>query len=102
MTFGEPVHPKSCSEMWQFCLDEDSDEILVYIPEFRSFSIRVPGSGAIQNIYYCPWCGEKLPEDVRDLWFEEMTRLFGEDFEWKRTKVPEEYEDETWWRARDL
>ncbi len=30
----------------------------------------VPAGDARQLLFYCPWCGEQLPESRRDLWFD--------------------------------
>jgi hypothetical protein len=32
----------------------------------------VQAGGARQALFYCPWCGEKLPPSQRDRWFDEL------------------------------
>ena len=32
----------------------------------------VQAGGAKQQLFYCPWCGEKLPPEQRDRWFDEL------------------------------
>ena len=32
----------------------------------------VHAGDAQQSLFYCPWCGEKLPPSQRDRWFDEL------------------------------
>ena len=32
----------------------------------------VHAGDAQQSLFYCPWCGEKLPPSHRDRWFDEL------------------------------
>jgi hypothetical protein len=48
----------------------------------------VPAGPARQTLFYCPWCGEKLPDSKRDQWFDAVTSL-GID-PWS-DEVPEKY-----------
>lgn len=32
----------------------------------------VEAGGAKQQLFFCPWCGERLPPSQRDLWFDEL------------------------------
>jgi hypothetical protein len=85
-------------------LDELLEEGKVYIsysPRFRQYAIDLKGSNAVQTINYCPWCGDKLPDQLRNRWFDELEALgFDDPFEQSRTdsNFPEEYNDETWWK----
>lgn len=53
-----------------------SDEIpIVYWPQFREFGIRVlDGGSSLIVLNTCPWCGQRLPESLRDKWFEKAER----------------------------
>ncbi|MEM7780234.1 MAG: hypothetical protein AAF697_07595 [Pseudomonadota bacterium] len=35
----------------------------------------VPAGSAKQQLFYCPWCGEKLPPSQRDRWFDELEAM---------------------------
>jgi hypothetical protein len=72
------------------------DCLIQYTPEFREYGLIVHdgGSSAI-SMRFCPWCGARLPESLRDQWFEEL-RALGID-PWKQ-EVPERYRSDTWWR----
>lgn len=74
---------------------EDADVPIVYNPKFREFGIRVlDGGSSTILLSFCPWSGTKLPESLRDAWFEEVGRRgidpHGDD-------VPEEFRDERWY-----
>jgi hypothetical protein len=32
----------------------------------------IPAGGARQLLFFCPWCGERLPESKRDAWFDAL------------------------------
>lgn len=46
------------------------------------------GGVAIQEIYYCPFCGAKLPGSVRDAFFDELEAL---DLEIEDPALPDEF-----------
>jgi hypothetical protein len=48
------------------------------------------------NFTYCPWCGQCLPQSLRDTWFEEMEKR-GID-PWV-DDVPDEFKDDAWYQA---
>ena len=54
----------------------------------------VPAGSARQMLFYCPWCGEKLPNSKRDEWFDAIEAL-GLD-PWN-DDVPTEYQSDAWW-----
>jgi hypothetical protein len=41
-----------------------------YDPRFDDYWVQA--GGARQRLFYCPWCGEKLPPSQRDRWFDEL------------------------------
>lgn len=61
-----------CAKMRAGVYDRRSG--LFYCARFREYSI-VCSSGAMQNVYFCPWCGSKLPESKRDEWYERIDDL---------------------------
>ena len=71
------------------------DHILIYWPEFVEYGIIIHdgGTSAI-TIQHCPFCGTKLPESKRDLWFERLDALGIQDPD----KCPDEMNDDRWWR----
>lgn len=56
----------------------------------------VEAGTARQCLFYCPWCGEKLPASKRDQWFDAVEAL-GLD-PWL-DDVPDAFQSDTWWKA---
>jgi len=99
---------------------KDERVALHYSPIFRSYSIDVIDwwipveeiqitkdlVAAEQNITYCPWCGAKLPENLRDKYFEILENEYGLDvdiFDIKNNpNIPEEFKSDEWWKKRGL
>lgn len=78
-----------------------------YLPKFREFYVnrftgpeRTVGNSIIR-ISFCPFTGKKLPEDLRDEWFDQLDKLGLED-PWgdDEDKVPKEFHSEEWWIKR--
>jgi hypothetical protein len=55
---------------------------------------------------YCPWCGTKLPENLREEWFETLEREYGIETDIgearDRTDIPQEFWSDEWWKKRSL
>ena len=64
-----------------------------YDPRFDEY--WVPAGNARQALFYCPWCGVKLPASQRDRWFDQLEAMgidpWGND-------LPNRYRDDTWRR----
>jgi hypothetical protein len=74
----------------------ESEEIpIVYTPKLREFGIRVlDGGTSTIELLYCPWCGRKLPESLRDRWFEELRKR---GIDPSSDSIPDEFTDERWY-----
>ena len=73
-----------------------SDDIICYAPEFDEYGIVVHDSGkSYIKIDYCPWCGQKLPESKKNLWFDELERLGIENP--LEEELPEIFKSSVWW-----
>lgn len=90
--------PHACESIQMFL--EDRRVPIEYNPIMREYDILLRHSSARQGIDYCPWCGTKLPESLRDLYFETLEKLFGEDF--SRDNAPTEFQSDEWWKNRGL
>lgn len=44
-----------------------------YDPRFDLYWL--PAGAAKQQLFFCPWCGERLPPSQRDQWFDELVAL---------------------------
>ncbi len=73
-----------------------SDDIIYYCPEFDEYGIVVHDSGkSYIKIEYCPWCGQKLPDSKRNLWFDELEKLGIENP--LEEDIPEKFKSSEWW-----
>ena len=101
----------------------DLPEVLMYDPVERLYGYyltqkKVINDSLIRPIYYCPFCGAKLPtwlageNDEYDIELEKVLgnegykALFYEDPEngWclDRSKTPKEFQTDEWWIKRGL
>ena len=58
----------------------------------------------VTEIYYCPWCGSKLPKELSDEWFDILENEYGilDPHHTERKKVPIEFKTDEWWKKREL
>ena len=90
-----------CSEMEKHL---SSGEVsIVYTARYREYGISTRWeynrSAAKQLIYYCPWCGTKLPENLRDVWFNLIEEM---GLEPDDEAVPEDMKSDDWWSKKGL
>jgi hypothetical protein len=94
---------KSMEDQVLFPLEE---ALIKFSPEFRSYDFVLHGKkyGAYRDIFYCPWCGTKLPKDLGEEWGELLEKEYGlEDPGWMKTEdLPKEFQTDEWWRKRGL
>lgn len=77
---------------------ECPDVLVSYSPRFNEYGLIVHDGGfSVMCISFCPWCGFKLPESLRERWFAELEAL-GFDEPWDQ-EVPERYLTDAWYRA---
>ena len=77
-------------------LRECTKSIVLRTPKFDEYFISPRGStGDDIVITHCPWCGTKLPESKRYLWFERIEALGLESWS---DEIPEEYQSDRWFR----
>ena len=77
---------------------ECPDYVIAYSPEFDEYGLIVHDGGSSSYlIRFCPFCGNKLPESKRDMWFENLEKL-GFDDPYSQ-KIPSEYETDRWYRS---
>jgi len=74
----------------------ESNEVpIVYTPKFREYGIEVlDGGDSFILLRSCPWCCRKLPESLRQAWFQKLEGLGIDPF---GDKVPPEFSDERWY-----
>jgi len=80
---------------------ECPDVVLVYNEIFDEYGIPIKdGGNSCIKIEYCPWCGIKLPESKRDLWFEALESL-GYKAPLCDDNIPSEFKNNEWYK-KDL
>lgn len=83
-----------CCELMEInCTDERVQ--LYYNPVMDEYYIPLKRNAAKQLIRYCPWCATKLPDSVRDKYFE----LLDDD---QLENPPLEFQSDAWWKNRNL
>ncbi|MFD7455879.1 MULTISPECIES: DUF6980 family protein [unclassified Streptomyces] len=100
------MFPHCCAEMAdrvnRHCDRHDDpsscpDALISYTPRFREYALIVHDGGTSGvGIAFCPWCGRRLPESLRDRWFDELERLGVDPWE---DRVPPEFEEDRWFTA---
>ena len=71
---------------------------LMYVPKFREYGIRSrTGDTSYQLIKYCPWCGSKLPESLRDKWFDRLEKL---GLEPESPDLPKDMTTDEWYKKK--
>ena len=79
------------------------DAIIYYVPKFDEYGIIIhKGGRTYLHIHFCPWCGAKLPESKRDLWFDKLEAMGLTDIDMMnapyRTDIPKEFQTDEWYR----
>jgi len=92
-----------CPLMAEFIVDPRIP--IDYIPYLREHIITSKKFSMAHIIYYCPWCGTKLPTSVREEYFEifyDELHLTRADNLLKTPGLPEEFKTDEWWKKRGL
>lgn len=82
-----------------------TNKIIKYYPKVREYAINMFSSPSVVLLDNCPFCGAKLPESLRDQYFdilEEEYNLDNYDIDDHPEKIPEEFKSDEWWRKRRL
>ena len=76
----------------------DCPDVLVnYNPKFDEYGLIIHDGGtATMEMFYCPWCGSKLPDSKRDLWFDVLEGL-GFDNPTEQN-IPSEFLSSAWFK----
>lgn len=75
---------------------ECADALIDYNLKFDEYGIIIHDGGeAISLIEFCPYCGTKLPESKRDLWFDTLENMGIDPWE---EEVPNEFKSDAWYK----
>jgi|SRR6516162_2003866 len=73
--------------------------VILWLPQWNEYRIDISHRGhASTSIYFCPWCGKKLPEPKTDLWYKTLYELGYDDP--SEQDIPDEFNTDAWWRGR--
>ena len=99
---NNPIH--YCSIMEQIFTDQRT--YIGYNAKFREYFINMRHEKMIvSTISYCPWCGKKLPKNLRDEWFDILEAEYNLSDPWEKEQeklIPEDFQNDMWWRKRGL
>lgn len=89
--------PHCCMTMHYELLSDES--VLQYNARFREYGIKIHHSNNYIITKYCTDCGTKLPESLRNKWFQTLKQLYNlEDPEKKdKKKIPKPFLTDEWW-----
>jgi hypothetical protein len=89
---GEPPH--LCEGMGRALADLDIP--VVYNDKLREHSILIQdGGSSVALIEFCPFCGAKLPDSLRNEWFDRLEQL---GLEPDSPELPAGMSSGAWWR----
>ena len=72
-------------------------EVIHYSPQHDEYGQIVNDGGrSAYDMFYCPFCGQKLPESKRDRWFNELHDL-GYEVPLFDESIPDKYKDDSWY-----
>jgi hypothetical protein len=73
------------------------DHLVYYEMMFDEYSLIIHDGGTSTfQIHYCPWCGTKLPESKRELWFDTLQEL---GFDNPSVQdIPNEFNSDQWYK----
>lgn len=95
-------HSFCCNDMHS-AIEECS--IVDYDPVIRDYGINY-NADRVKMLFFCPWCGTKLPEALNSTIFEVIEKELGIP-RWDAdifnfTNLPEEFKTDEWWKKRGL
>ncbi|AIL66127.1 hypothetical protein NOVO_09065 [Rickettsiales bacterium Ac37b] len=92
---------KYCCEHMEGVLDKY--KVLSYSDAGRCYAIDLL-IGANKELYYCPWCGTKLPKSLDIKWMQVLREEYGikDPIFDDADKVPPEFHTDEWWKKRGL
>lgn len=91
---SEHFLPHACTDI--ITMIADPHVPLVYLFRFREYGIQLDGGSAIQEIVFCPFCGQELPGSLRDAFFDRLDDL---GLEPEDPSIPSDMQSDAWWRT---
>ena len=95
---GNTNNQHCCEEMARHLGDQEVP--ITYNPRLREYGISLLGTDdVIQTIFFCPWCGSRLPDSLREAWFGAIRDL---GLEPEDAAIPAELRTDEWWQTKKV
>ena len=76
----------------------DPDVPVDYVSKLREYGLRIlDGGSSYLVIMFCPWCGHKLPDSLREEWFDNLERLGIDPY---GDEIPTDFSDARWYAGQ--
>ncbi len=75
--------------------DRIPNKIICFNPKFNEYGIKYDAISHIE-INFCPWCGKKLPESLRERWHEELEKIGCDPS--NNIDIPDKFKTDAWWK----
>ena len=95
-----------CKDLKYFL--EDKKHIFKYNKKFREYYLNDTkySQYSIITLSYCPFCGNTLPTNLRNEFFDALEREYGLEVSLgdlqDSSLIPEEFKTDEWWKKRGL
>ena len=84
----------------------DHRDNIYYNSVFREYYVQTKRKTVILTMDFCPWCGSKFPESLREKFFDLLESEYEIDADIgdykSRPDIPEEFRSDEWWKKRGL
>jgi hypothetical protein len=80
------------------------DQIIDYDSILRAYVIDIDEK-SVRLLYYCPWCGTKLPKRLYKEFYSTLAQECGlttETLKFDLSNAPKEFQTDKWWKKRGL
>lgn len=75
------------------------DVLISYISKFDEYGLIIHDGGtSVIGIQFCPFCGGRLPESKRDLWFDTLEAIGFSDP--ANQDIPDKFKTDDWFRQK--
>lgn len=83
-----------CCDQMRYALEKD-DVPVTFSPKFREVGLSgLDGGNSVLLLNFCPWSRDKLPDSLRDQWFDELESRGIDPHE---DPIPPEYQTDEWY-----
>lgn len=88
-----------CCKEKEILLDDPGSPVK-YDPVFREYYFRLNNQPQIITFSFCPWCGSKLPKELREELFNALKEACGKEVNIgehrQQADVPQEFKSDEW------